>query len=78
MRHAEARHRHNRRMTRPMNDRGQGRKPLSKDGELMKSRPIRMTDAQWEDAKFIGPQEVRELIVNRAKKIRSLKRDSAL
>jgi len=37
-----------------MSDRGQGRKPLSKDGELMKSRPIRMTDAEWEKCKALG------------------------
>ena len=63
--------RHNRRMTRPMSDRGQGRKPLSKDGELMKSRPIRMTDAEWADAKFITMSEVRRLIVREAKRLRS-------
>lgn len=38
----------------------------------MKPRKIRMTDAEWEDAKFIGPQEVRELIVKRAKKLRAI------
>ena len=53
-----------------MSDRGQGRKPLSKDGELMKSRPIRMTDATWADAKFIGMPEVRRLIEDAAKKKR--------
>ena len=41
-------------MNRPMNDRGQGRKPISKDGELMKSRPVRMTDAEWEKCKALG------------------------
>lgn len=57
-------------MTRPPNDRGQGRKPLSKDGELMKSRVIRMLDAEWADAKFIGMPEVRRLIEEAAKKKR--------
>ena len=60
-----------------MSDRGQGRKPLSPTGELMKPRQIRMTDAEWEDAKFIGPQEVRELIVKRAKKLRLAKPTSS-
>jgi len=34
--------------------RGQGRKPLSKTGELMKSRPVRMTDDEWEKCKRLG------------------------
>ena len=41
-------------MTRPPDDRGQGRKPISKTGELMKSRPVRMTDAEWEKCKALG------------------------
>jgi hypothetical protein len=41
-------------MNRPPNDRGQGRKPISKTGELMKSRPVRMTDAEWEKCKRLG------------------------
>lgn len=41
-------------MTRPHNDRGQGRKPIDKDGERMKTRPIRMTDAQWDKCKRLG------------------------
>lgn len=36
------------------NERGQGRKPLSESGELMKSRPIRMTDAEWAKCKALG------------------------
>lgn len=40
--------------TRPPNDRGQGRKPVSATGELMKSRPVRMTDAEWEKCKALG------------------------
>ena len=27
--------------------RGQGRKPIAKDGELMKALPVRMTDAAF-------------------------------
>ena len=34
-------------MTRPMSDRGQGRKPISPTGELMKPRQMRMTDDEW-------------------------------
>lgn len=40
--------------TKPPNDRGQGRKPTSPTGELMKSRPLRMTDAEWEKCKALG------------------------
>lgn len=40
--------------TRPHSDRGQGRKPIDADGELMRSRPIRMTDAEWEKCKRLG------------------------
>jgi hypothetical protein len=54
-----------------MSDRGQGRKPLSPTGEVMKPRQIRMTDAQWEDAQFITMHEVRRLIVRAAAKKRS-------
>lgn len=39
---------------RPPNDRGQGRKPVSKTGETMKSRPVRMTDDEWEKCKRLG------------------------
>ena len=39
---------------RPPNDRGQGRKPISKSGELMKSRPVRMTDEEWDKCKRLG------------------------
>jgi hypothetical protein len=37
-----------------MNDRGQGRKPINESGELMKSRPVRMTDAEWAKCKALG------------------------
>lgn len=53
-----------------MNDRGQGRKPIHPSGELMKPRQLRMTDAEWEDAKFVGAQEIREFVTARAKKKR--------
>jgi hypothetical protein len=34
--------------------RGQGRKPLTKTGELMRSRPVRMTDDEWAKCKRLG------------------------
>ena len=34
--------------------RGQGRKPIAKDGELMRARPVRMTDEEWEKCKRLG------------------------
>lgn len=34
--------------------RGQGRKSLAKSGEIMKARPLRMTDAEWEKCKRLG------------------------
>lgn len=37
-----------------MNDRGQGRKPISPTGELMKPRQIRMTDAEWAKCLALG------------------------
>jgi hypothetical protein len=37
-----------------MNDRGQGRKPLSPTGEAMKPRQIRMTDAEWAKCIALG------------------------
>lgn len=54
-------------MTRPMNDRGQGRKPLNESGELMKSRPIRMTDAEWEKCKALGGAAWVRAQINKAK-----------
>lgn len=50
--------------------RGQGRKPLAKTGELMKSRPVRMTDAEWEDFKLVTPEKVRQWVVKQAAKLR--------
>ena len=34
--------------------RNQGRKTITKTGEVMKSRPIRMTDDEWEKCKRLG------------------------
>jgi hypothetical protein len=34
--------------------RGQGRKPIAKGGELMKARPVRMTDEEWAKCKRLG------------------------
>ena len=48
--------------------RGQGRKPLDASGEAMRSRPIRMTDAQWSDAKIVGMDEIRSFVTRRAKR----------
>ena len=39
---------------RPPSDRGQGRKPISPDGEAMRSRPIRMTDSEWAKCMRLG------------------------
>lgn len=50
--------------------RGQGRKPLAKTGELMKSRPVRMTDEEWANAKFVGMQVIRDFVTRQAKRLR--------
>lgn len=34
--------------------RGQGRKTIATTGELMKARPVRMTDEQWAKCKALG------------------------
>lgn len=39
---------------RPPSDRGQGRKPTSASGELMKNRILRMTDAEWAKCRQLG------------------------
>ena len=41
-------------MIRPPDDRGQGRKPVSPTGEVMKPRQLRMLDAEWEKCKRLG------------------------
>lgn len=50
--------------------RGQGRKPKSPSGELMKSRAMRWTDAGWADVLLIGMDRVRELVAKEATKVR--------
>jgi len=40
-------------MTRPPNDRGQGRKPLPPE-DATKPRSIRLNDARWEKLKRLG------------------------
>lgn len=54
-----------------MSDRGQGRKPLSPTGEAMKPRQIRMTDAEWADARLVGMTAIREFVTKEAKKKRA-------
>lgn len=53
-----------------MNDRGQGRKPLNASGEKMKARAIRMTDEEWEDAKLVGMEAIREFVRKQARKMK--------
>ena len=55
---------------RPPNDRGQGRKPKSATGEVMKTRAMRWTDSDWADALLIGMDRVRELVRKEAAKMR--------
>lgn len=50
--------------------RGQGRKPKSTSGELMKTRAMRWTDAGWADVLLIGMDRVRELVAKDAAKVR--------
>ena len=49
---------------------GAGRKPKSADGEPMKSRAMRWTDAGWADVLLIGMDRVRELVAKEAAKVR--------
>ena len=37
----------------------------------MRSRPVRMTDAQWADAKLIGMQVIREFVTKQAARVRA-------
>jgi hypothetical protein len=48
-----------------------GPKPKDPAGEPMKVRNLRTTDAQWDDAKFIGLDRARELWVVDANKKRN-------
>lgn len=36
------------------NPRSAGRKAIARDGERMKTRPVRMTDAEWSKCKALG------------------------
>lgn len=40
-------------MTRPLNDRGQGRKPLPEDQRAVNGS-VRLTPAQWEKFRLLG------------------------
>ena len=62
---------------RPPNDRGQGRKPKSLTGEVMKNHPVRWTDSEWADAKYIGLDRVRELVRKDAAKKRRAAKEKA-
>ena len=55
---------------RPPSDRGQGRKPLSPSGEAMKTRAMRWSDSDWNDALYIGVERVRELTRKEAARLR--------
>lgn len=50
-----------------MNDRGQGRKPLSATGELMKARAVRMLDSEWEKCLRLGGSVWIRKQINKAK-----------
>lgn len=52
---------------RPPSDRGQGRKPINKSGELMKARPVRMTDEEWAKCKDLGGAKWIRDKINRAR-----------
>lgn len=48
-------------MTRPMSDRGQGRKPLPPE-EQTKPRSVRLTDARWEKLKRLKSEWLNKAI----------------
>lgn len=48
--------------------RGQGRKALA--GEVRKVRPLKATDAEWEDFKRVTPEKVRQWVAKQAAKLR--------
>ena len=50
--------------------RGQGRKPKTASGELMKPHAMRWTAAGWADVLLIGMDRVRELVAKEAAKLR--------
>jgi hypothetical protein len=47
-----------------------GRKPMSKTGELMKPRQIRMTEQEWADARLVGTTAIRAFVTKQAAKIK--------
>ena len=49
---------------------GAGRKTKSSDGELMKTRQVRMTDAQWGDLKLVTPDAMRAWVTKTARAMR--------
>jgi hypothetical protein len=51
----------------------QGRKPISKDGELMKPRAIRMLDSEWEKCLALGGSVWIRKRIQRAKVVASRK-----
>ena len=51
--------------------RNQGRKPKDAGGETMRTRPIRMTDEEWGDAKMVGLDELRTWVRDRAAELRA-------
>lgn len=55
---------------RPHNDRGQGRKPKSPTGEVMRPHAMRWTDSGWADVLYIGMDTVREMTRKAAAKKR--------
>lgn len=48
--------------------RGQGRKALA--GQVRENRPVKMTDAEWEDFKLVTPEKVRQWVTKQAAKLR--------
>ena len=53
---------------RPPNDRGQGRKTIDPDGEVMKKRNVRMTESEWDEFKRRTPQAFRNWLAPKKKK----------
>lgn len=57
-------------MTKPKAPRGPGRKPLDPSGEVMKIKPVRMTEQDWEDFKLVTAEAVREWVRKQARAMR--------
>ena len=47
--------------------RGQGRKAIAESGELMKARPVRMTEEQWQKCKDLGGAAWVRRMIDKAK-----------